>query len=68
MACLLDTNVLIYALAGDIDARILSRIDEAIADDAHYSIAPSAPPKSVSSRLDDASHQATMDGALGAIW
>jgi predicted nucleic acid-binding protein len=38
MPCLIDTNVLIHALSGDVHAQILSRIDSAIADQAHYSV------------------------------
>jgi predicted nucleic acid-binding protein len=38
MPCLIDTNVLIHALAGDADAQILVRIDAAIADNARYSV------------------------------
>jgi len=38
MPCLIDTNILIYALAGQVDAQVLARIDNAIADKARYSI------------------------------
>jgi predicted nucleic acid-binding protein len=38
MPCLIDTNVLIHALAGDADAQTLVRIDAAIADNARYSV------------------------------
>ncbi len=38
MACLIDTNVLIDALTGNANGTILSRIDEAIADEACYSV------------------------------
>jgi len=36
--CLIDTNILIYALTGNATAPILERIDAAIANQAHYSI------------------------------
>ena len=38
MPCLIDTNVLIHALSGNAQASILSRIDDAIADQARYSV------------------------------
>lgn len=38
MPCLIDSNILIHALTGDADAPILSRIDDAIADKARYSV------------------------------
>jgi len=38
MPCLIDTDVLIHALSGDAHASILSRIDAAIVDHAHYSV------------------------------
>ena len=38
MPCLIDTNVLIHALAGDAGVQALSRIDDAIADKARYSV------------------------------
>lgn len=36
--CLIDTNVLIHALNGDAQASILSRVDDAIANQARYSV------------------------------
>ncbi|MDP4028752.1 MAG: type II toxin-antitoxin system VapC family toxin [Gallionella sp.] len=38
MHCLIDTNVLIHALSGNAQAPILSRIDDAIANQARYSV------------------------------
>jgi predicted nucleic acid-binding protein len=38
MPCLIDTNILIYALSGNVDAPVLRRIDDAIADRARYSV------------------------------
>src|SRR3989338_4024369 len=38
MPCLIDTDVLIHALSGNAQASILSRIDDAIADQARYSV------------------------------
>lgn len=38
MPCLVDTNVLIHALSGNAQASILSRIDDAIANQARYSV------------------------------
>ena len=38
MPCLIDTNVLIHAFSGNTQASILSRIDDAIADQARYSV------------------------------
>ena len=38
MPCLIDTNVLIHALSGNAQAPILSRIDDAIANQARYSV------------------------------
>ncbi len=38
MPCLIDTNVLIHALSGNAQAPILSRMDDAIADQARYSV------------------------------
>ncbi len=38
MPCLIDSNILIHAVTGDADAPILSRIDNAIADKARYSV------------------------------
>lgn len=38
MPCLIDTNVLIHALTGGADAQTLSRIDDAVADNARYSV------------------------------
>lgn len=38
MPCLIDTNILIYALAGNVGAPVLARIDNAIADKARYSV------------------------------
>lgn len=38
MPCLIDTNLLVYALAGSADAEVLARIDSAIADQAHFSV------------------------------
>jgi len=38
MACLINTNVLIYALNGGADSRVMSRIEEAILDRARYSV------------------------------
>ncbi|MDP2827818.1 MAG: type II toxin-antitoxin system VapC family toxin [Sulfuricellaceae bacterium] len=38
MPCLIDTNVLIHALSGNAQASILSRIDDAIANQARYSV------------------------------
>ncbi len=38
MPCLIDTNILIYALSGNVDAPVLRRIDDVIADRARYSV------------------------------
>ena len=38
MPCLIDTDVLIHALSGNAQASILSRIDDAIANQARYSV------------------------------
>ncbi|MBI5437859.1 MAG: type II toxin-antitoxin system VapC family toxin [Nitrosomonadales bacterium] len=38
MPCLIDTNVLIHALSGNAQASVLSRIDNAIANQARYSV------------------------------
>jgi len=38
MPCLIDTDALIHALSGNAQASILSRIDDAIADQARYSV------------------------------
>ncbi len=38
MPCLIDTNVLIHALSGNVQAPVLSRIDAAIANRARYSV------------------------------
>lgn len=38
MPCLIDTNILIYALSGKVDSPVLARIDNAIADKARYSV------------------------------
>ncbi|MFZ2124670.1 MAG: type II toxin-antitoxin system VapC family toxin [Rhodoferax sp.] len=38
MPFLIDTNILIYALAGNVAAPVLARIDNAIADRARYSV------------------------------
>ncbi len=38
MPCLIDTNILIYALTSNAAGPILARIDAAIANQAHYSI------------------------------
>ncbi len=38
MPYLIDTNLLIYALSGNASAAVLSQIDSAIADNAHFSV------------------------------
>ena len=38
MPCLLDTNILIYALSGNVDSAVMARMDSAIADKARYSV------------------------------
>jgi hypothetical protein len=36
--CLIDTNILIYALTSNADAPVLARIEAAIANQARYSV------------------------------
>jgi predicted nucleic acid-binding protein len=36
--CLIDTNILIYALTNNATSAVLARIDTAIANQAHYSV------------------------------